>query len=359
MTDVSRSVAASVTVAPPPPALVTRIKTEINLADRAQITRFGENAQRNVTDFADRILAQTRNKEMGKAGEILTDVLSKARGLDPKQIQNAGFFGRLFGSMESRIFKFKSQFEDVSSQIEKLAIEIDRHKELLRRDIAMMDQLHDQTKDSIEALDAHIAAGKTFAQEYKTTVLPELRAKADQAAALTPGSAPIEAQEYNDAVQALDRFEKRVFYLQQARTIGVQQLPQIRTVQSADETLVENLQATTTLTIPAWKQKMIILLGLHNQATALELQRTVTDATSQMMRETSEMMRTQAVDIEKESQRGIVDMAALEEANRNLIQTITSVMKIQEEGRQKRAEAEKRMEGMTEELRRALTDARI
>ena len=116
------------------------------------------------------------------------------------------------------------------------------------------------------------------------------------------------AQTYQDAAQALDRLEKRIFYLQQARQIGIQQLPQIRIVQSGDETLIENLQATTELTIPVWKQKMILLLGLSRQKSALDLQKTVTDATNEMMHQASEMMKTQAIEIEKQSQRGIVDI---------------------------------------------------
>jgi uncharacterized protein YaaN involved in tellurite resistance len=73
------------------------------------------------------------------------------------------------------------------------------------------------------------------------------------------------AQAYQDAVQALDRLEKRVLYLQQARQIGIQQLPQIRIVQNGDATLIESLQASVNLTIPAWKQKMVLLLGLARQ----------------------------------------------------------------------------------------------
>ena len=109
------------------------------------------------------------------------------------------------------------------------------------------------------------------------------------------------AQDYQDALQALDRLEKRVFYLQQARQIGIQQLPQIRIVQSGDETLIENLQATTELTIPVWKQKMILLLGLTRQRSALDLQKTVTDATNEMMKQASEMMKNQAIEIEKQA----------------------------------------------------------
>ncbi|WP_457832438.1 toxic anion resistance protein, partial [Staphylococcus aureus] len=78
-----------------------------------------------------------------------------------------------------------------------------------------------QTKTSIIDLDAHIEAGKQYVEEFKTTQLPAMKQAADQAAAEgNEGVALMAAQAYQDAVQALDRLEKRVFYLQQARQIG-------------------------------------------------------------------------------------------------------------------------------------------
>jgi uncharacterized protein YaaN involved in tellurite resistance len=165
------------------------------------------------------------------------------------------------------------------------------------------------------------------------------------------------AQTYQDATQALDRLEKRIFYLQQARQIGIQQLPQIRIVQSSDETLIENLQATTELTIPVWKQKMVLLLGLNRQRSALELQKTVTDATNAMIRQASEMMKSQAIEIEKQSQRGIIDIETLEKTNRDLLDTIAGVLKVQQEGHSRRAEIERRMAELTDELKKGLTAA--
>ena len=132
-------------------------------------------------------------------------------------------------------------------------------------------------------------------------------------------------------------------------------MPQIRIVQSGDETLIENLQATSALTVPAWKQKMVILLGLTNQKSALELQKTVTDATNEMMKQASEMMKTQAIEIEKQSQRGIIDIETLEKTNRDLLDTISGVLNVQEQGRKKRAEIEQRMAQLTDQLKSALS----
>lgn len=337
---------------------IAEIKSTIQIKDRAEITRFGDRAQSSVTSYADKILAQTKNKDMGETGKLLSEILMKAKGLDPASLKNEGLFGKMFGGMRAKLQKFKMEFEDVASQIDSIAIELMKRKDGLRRDIAMLDGLHEQTKTSIIDLDAHIEAGKQYVEEFKTTQLPAMKQAADQAAADgNEGVALMAAQAYQDAVQALDRLEKRVFYLQQARQIGIQQLPQIRIVQSGDETLIENLQASTTLTIPVWKQKMVLLLGLANQKGALELQQAVTDATNEMMRQASGMMREQAIEIEKQSQRGIVDMETLEQTNRDLIETIQGVVAAQEEGRQKRAEAEKRMEQLTEELRTTLIEA--
>lgn len=336
---------------------LARIRGQLSLDDRASIATYGDNAQRNVVAYADRILAQTQNRELGDTGKLLTDIIAKAKGLDPAAMQKKGFFGKLFGGAQAEIEKFKGKFEDVASQIDAIGIQLEKRKDGLRRDIAVLDDLHEQTAGSIAQLAAYIEAGEQFAAEIKATRLVELKTIADEA--LLTGDGLVEAQAFRDAQQALDRLEKRIFYLKQARQIGIQQLPQIRIIQSGDETLVESLQASTRLTIPLWKQKMVLLLGLRRQEDALAMQKAVTDATNDMLRQTSSMMKQQAISIEEQSQRGIVDIETLEQANQDLIETLAGVLNTQEEGRQKRALVERRMDEMTQELRTSLVQGRI
>src|SRR5713226_9112792 len=85
------------------PSAVGRIKSEINISDRSRIVTFGDRAQRSVVEFADRILAQTQNRELGTTGKLLSDILAKARGLDPASLKDSGFLSRLFSSVESRL----------------------------------------------------------------------------------------------------------------------------------------------------------------------------------------------------------------------------------------------------------------
>jgi uncharacterized protein YaaN involved in tellurite resistance len=338
------------------PARVQSIKAGINIQDTAQITAFGEGAQREVAGFADRILSQTRNRELGDTGALLSDVIAKAKGLDPAQLQNQGFLTRLFGGLRRQIFRFQQRFETIAAQIDRITIELEKRIDILRRDVTMLDGLHDQTNASISGLDTYIAAGKSYADEYRRGGLATLETQSKSATGNQTQDV-LAAQKYQDAVQSLDRLEKRVLYLQQARQIAIQQLPQIRIVQSGDTTLIESLQASVTLTVPAWKQKMVLLLGLTRQEEALEMQKTVTDTTNQMLRQASEMMKTQAVDIEQQSQKGIVDVETLAKTNQDLIDTIQGVLRVQSDGRQKRAAIEEEMNRQTQALRSALLQA--
>ena len=337
------------------PGKVAQIQRTIEIKDTAQITSFGERAQRDVAGFADRILEQTKNREIGDTGELLSDVIAKARGLDPADIQKAGFFGRSAGALRRRVHRFRSKFETVAAQIDRVTVELEKRTDRLRRDVTMLDGLHDQTRQSIRELDAFIEAGKKYAADFKASELPRL-----QQAATVSGDGTedlMAAQNYQDAVQAVDRLEKRVLYLQQARQIAIQQLPQIRIVQNGDTTLIESLQASINLTIPAWKQKMVLLLGLQRQGEALALQKAVTDATNDMLRQASEMMKTQAIAIEEQSQKGIVDIETLAKTNQDLIDTIEGVLSVQAEGRRKRVQVEQEMERQTEALRLTLARA--
>jgi uncharacterized protein YaaN involved in tellurite resistance len=336
-------------------AELDRIRSQLSLEDRAVIATYGDQAQRSVVAYADKILAQTQNRELGDTGKLLSEIIAKAKGLDPASVQKKGFIGRIFGNARAEVEKFKMRYDDVAGQIDSIAIDLERRRDGLRRDIAVLDDLHEQTAQSIAQLTSYIEAGEAFAADMRATRLPELKSIAETAALTSDGM--IEAQAYRDAEQALERLEKRVFYLKQARQVGIQQLPQIRIVQSGDETLIESLQASTRLTIPLWKQKMVLLLGLRKQEEALAMNKAVTDATNEMLRQTSAMMKDQSISIEEQSQRGIVDLETLEQANRDLIDTITGVISAQEEGRRKRGEVERRMTEMTQELRRVLVDA--
>ena len=120
--------------------------------------------------------------------------------------------------------------------------------------------------------------------------------------------------------------------------------------------MAEKIQSTIVNTIPLWKSQMVLALGIAHSSQAAKAQREVTDMTNELLRKNAETLKMATIDIAKESERGIVDMETLRITNESLISTLDEVMRIQEEGRQKRKEAEIELRRIEEELKTKLLE---
>ena len=139
--------------------------------------------------------------------------------------------------------------------------------------------------------------------------------------------------------------------------VSLQMAPQIRMVQSSDVEMSEKIQSTLVNTIPLWKSQMIIALGVEHSRAAAEAQRKVSDLTNDLLKN-AEKLKVATVETAKESERGIVDMETLVATNESLMSTIDEVMHIQQEGRQKRREAESKLMQLEDELKNKMLNPR-
>jgi len=352
---VADSPAADVSVRPDPD-LVNRIKNEIRLSDSTRIATFGGEAQRDVASFADTILRDTANRDSGPIGDLITSMIVSVNKLDPDSLRNASLFERWFGGIKGKVIKFREQFRLLANQVDRISLELERKQDVLKRDVTMLDGLFAKSLDQLKFLEAYIVAGSERIEEEKRTRLAELEQKA--AAAGDGAAGQIAAQELNDYRQALDRLERKLHDLKLSRVMAMQTLPQIRLIQNGNVALVEKLQSSLTQTIPAWKQQMTVALALHNQSEALNLQRKVSETTNAILRKNAEQLRTGTAGIEREVQRGIVDVETLAQVQRDFTATLNEVLAIQQEGRAKRLAAEQEMQRIERELKATLVQAR-
>jgi len=155
-----------------------KISAAIRLSDTAQITAFGEDAQRDVSAFADKVLQQTRNRDLGDTADLLTNLMATAKGLDFTQLQNAGPLARLVGGVRRKLISFRARFQTVSAQVDGISQQLQKRLDRMRSDLAMLDGLHEQARSSVAALDSYIAAGKSYTEQFRTQELPQLAAMA-------------------------------------------------------------------------------------------------------------------------------------------------------------------------------------
>ncbi len=336
----------------PDPALVQRIREKIRLDDRAGLLAYGEDVQRGVAAFADTVLRDTMNKDAGAVGDLLGDLIHKVNRLDPSTLRKAGFLDRLWGGAKAKLLRFKEEFTSLAGQVDRIALDLERQGDALKRDIAMLDGLFARNLAQLRDLEAYILAGTEVAAEARSRQLPDLMERARRAG--EGAEAQVLAQQVADLGQAVERLERKVHDLTLSRMIALQALPQIRLVQNGNAALVEKLQSSVGATIPTWKNGMTIALALHRQDEALRLQREVADTTNALLRRNAEQLRTGMTGIERETQRGIVDIETLTAVNREFVQTITDILTIQRDGRAKRQAAEAELQRIEAELKRTL-----
>ena len=328
------------------------IAAQIKVEDSQAIIQYGVGAQSKISSFADTMLGELRAKDSGYVGDVLTSLVLKIKEVDAGSLASRGGIAGLIGNIAGAFKRFIARYEKLSVQIEKILDELDRARMALLKDITLLDGLYAKNLDYLHELDIYIAAGQEKLAELRTKALPELQAKA----AATKD--PLDAQRLQDFSQFLDRFDKKLYDLKLSRMVSIQTAPQVRLIQNGDQLLVEKIQSSILNTIPLWKNQIVIAISIFRQKKAVELQKEVTKTTNELLSRNAEMLKQGTLDVARESERGIVEIETLQKVNTDLISTIEEALKIQQEGRAKRAAAETELAKMENELKLRLTSIR-
>ena len=325
------------TLSPDDRRKVQSIKDNINLMDTSTPLKFGVEAQKEIAQFSDSILAKVRTKDSGQVGELLNDLVGKVRGFDPSEkksfLQNIPIIGNLVNKAQD----IKDGYNKLSTQVEVIEQGLERSKVKLMEDVVMFDTLYEKNLGYFKELQLYIRAGEEKLEEMRNVTMPKLKS---QAAATND---PMAVQVVSDFEQSVDRFEKKIHDLKLSKTLAIQTAPQIRLIQNNDRVLIDRVQSAIYHTIPLWKNQMVIALGLNNQQATIQLQRAVTDTTNELLKRNAEMLKQNTIETAKENERGIVDIETVKKVNEDLISTIEETVRIQDEGRRKRQEAEKEL----------------
>lgn len=326
---------------------------ELDIADSNSILFFGTAAQESVTAVADEMLEGVRNKEAGVAGAALNEMVTTLRGMPVTDLtgKKPGLLARLFRSARP-IAKALQQYEQVRRQVDAIGNRLDKHTSTLMKDVGMLDRLFEKTLDYFHRLEVYIAAGEEQLRRLDTATIPAM-ARQVQASGDVIG-----AQELGDLRARRDELERRVHDLKLTRQVTMQSLPSIRIVQQNDKALVSKISSTMANTLPLWRQQLAVALTIARSAEAGQTLQNATDLTNELLTANAETLRTSTEAIRTQVERGIVDIAAVKQANDALIGTIDDALRIADEGKRQRVEAEKQLVACETELKQALLGSR-
>ncbi|SPT61562.1 TelA-like protein SA1238 [Aerococcus viridans] len=326
------------------------LSEKIDASDSQSIVSYGAMAQKQIGDFSHQIIAQVQNQDLDVVGEQLRELLARLNDTDPSQLTNQkqNRIQRWFKKQKASLYEMNAKYQKVGYQIDEIAGHLNRQKNGLLNDNLQLDSLYQQNLDFFEALNVYIAAAQIKAEQLRQEELPALKSQ------VTSELDQMTIQKIADLEQFINRLEKRIYDLELTREITIQQAPQIRLIQNANQNLAEKIQSSIYTAIPLWKNQIAIQLSLYRQKDALDAQIAVTDTTNQLLIENSELLKQSSLETARQSERGVVDIETLKHSQQNLIDTITETMQIQEEGRAKRLQAEREMVQMEKELKHHL-----
>jgi uncharacterized protein YaaN involved in tellurite resistance len=326
---------------------VDDFSAKIDIADSQQVMQYGVAAQKNIASFSESALQQVRTKDLGEVGQALASLVTELQSLGTKE-EKKGFFGRKVQQAKANLETMKVQYSKAETNVDRIAHMLEEHQRTLLKDIAMLDQMYQLNEQYYKELTMYILAGKKRLEELRNTKLVELK----ETAART--GTQEDAQAYNDFVNLLDRFEKKLYDLELSRMVSIQMGPQTRLLQNNDTLMVQKIQTALVNTIPLWKSQMVLALGLERSRQATAATAAVTEMTNKLLTQNADMLKMGTIATAKEAERAIVDLETLQHTNEQLISTLDEVQKIQQEGTQKRREAELELARIESELKAKL-----
>lgn len=325
---------------------VNEFAEKIDLTNTQMILQYGAGSQKKIADFSESALNTIKTKDLDEVGELLTGVVGQLREFNE---EDKGFF-HIFKRQSDRLKDLKAKYDKVETNIGKITGVMESHQITLMKDVNMLDKMYELNLSYFKELSMYILAGKKKLEHAKTVELSELLKKAERT------KLPEDTQTAKDFAAMCDRFEKKIYDLELTRAISLQMAPQIRLIQSNDITMSEKIQSTLVNTIPLWKSQMVIAIGLDHASDAAKAQRAVSDMTNGLLKKNAEALKIASVETAKEAERGIVDIETLKSTNQTLMTTLDEVMKIQEEGREKRRLAEADLQRIENEMRQKLLE---
>ncbi|MGN0287759.1 MAG: toxic anion resistance protein [Atopobiaceae bacterium] len=336
----------AVTLTPEELAEAQRKAAAIDLTKSGIESSYARDSQMSMSSFSDDVLSKVANKDDGEAGKALQELLTDVDEADLSGVKRVPILGQVVVSVD----KLRRRYQKVAPQIDEVVERLERCRAQMVSDITMYDAMYQRNVQQYRQLKVDIAAGRMALDEFRTNQLPQLEAEAQAS------SDPMSAQVLKDFKDKLARFDKRLDDLDRVSVVSLQMAPQIKILQNADREISDKVDTTISTTIPLWKSQMVIALGLQNQRRALELQQKVDDTTNKLLRANAEALHQGAIDAEKASQRGTVDIQTLQQVNDQLISTLRETVQIQQQGQAERQEAQAQMRQIESDLKQALIE---
>lgn len=313
---------------------IAKIKATIDLTRSADINTYGREAQRAVGSLCSDELQKIGMSDLGDdVSDKMIALITELKGC--KVEEDEGFISKIFKRNKNKIVEYQAKHASVMGSVKIIADDLEDKLISLSTDVSVLDKLYNVNEDVFRNLTEYIIAGKEYLQEVKDTLLVDLLEKA---------KASGQIEDYNrakDLVDAIDRFERRLSNIMSSRTLALQQAPEIRIIQGTNMMLIERIQSSIDIMVPAYQNQLTMRSAIHKQGQALKAVKASEDALNEVLLDNAKLTRQQTTATASMMSDTVIKQDTLLEIYDILTQTAKELVQINEEARVKRSESEK------------------
>jgi uncharacterized protein YaaN involved in tellurite resistance len=322
---------------------------DLKPSDVNSILNYGVEVQNSMEKYSNNFLTSVRTYNSGEVGVLINDLLTELNYIDVDELNQNAFtsFISHIPFMKKLVVDTKKLFQKydtVVNNIDKITNKIKAGRVNSLKDNSSLQTMFDSNVTYIKQMEDLIIAGQLKYNELNEKL------------AVMDGN-PTAYQDYEiaDLRDFVNRLDKRLADLKVVRFIMMQSLAQIRVVQNNNTTIAEKAQSIVSTTIPVWKNQLTIAVALNRQKENVEMQKKISDTTNTILQKNAEMLKQNSIDVARENEKTVVSLDTLKKTTSSLIETLTEVKRIHDEGTANRRTLNTELQNLETELKKTVT----
>lgn len=341
LTEVTEETFSPIERTPEQDSAISAVKNAIDLKDGTLIVTYGVEDANSLMTLSNKALSQVRAKDGGETGDMLAKLAVDLTTDGPSDVK--GIFG-MIKSLGNKAKALQIRYESVQANIDRVMGVLEQQQLTLIKNNKDMNDMKAANLENYQRLSVFVEAGLQKLKEAEEIEIPQLEEKAksgDQS----------DVNALNEYKNAVNLFEKQVHDLNAQMSLSQNLAIQLTTLTNANLALIQKIQRSKGILIPAWSQTMLVTFYGENSKKAFEADKVFTERTNLAIKNASESLAKTVKETSEHAETASIDIATLEDATKNIIQSLKDIDEARAKGHEYRQKANARIDELRNEIK--------
>lgn len=324
---------------------VQNIVRQIDISNPNSILTFGKQATEEMSTTADKLLHQMEISKVEDSGQMLMQLKKIMDKFDIKELdadEKQGLFSKLFNSTKNTLEALFKKYHTMGDEVDKIFVTIKQYEAEIHKVNKNLDEMFIGNVECYEQLEKYIYAGELAIDHINQNMLPELQSKA-------MAGDEMDKLNLENMNRVEEMLEQRVHDLKLAEHVALQGMPDIKTMQYSNFSLIRKINSAFIITLPVFKQCLVKTIMLKRQKVQAKSLSALDDTTNELLLRNANTTAMQNKEIAKLSSGSSIEIETLEKTWQTIVNGIEETKRIQEEAKQKRIDSNRRLEVLKED----------